>query len=134
MLDYLYTLRIWFHVESIPVRTGKQQINPKRRPTNNNANHNIIDVLKNIDNGINRIPLKLASGTVEILNVRWLFILWISKEGQVDWWIELQKLHAFKEKDNKQILCWYYIQKKGLLFIKNILMSKISSNIHLFRI
>ena len=60
MLDYLYTLRIWFHVEHIPGGTRKQQIYPKRRPTNNNANNNIIDVLKNSDNGIERLPLKLA--------------------------------------------------------------------------
>ena len=60
LLDYLYTLRIWFHVEYIPGGTNKQQIYPKRRLTNNNSNHNIIDVLKNIDNGIKRLPLKLA--------------------------------------------------------------------------
>ena len=72
------------------------------------------------------------SGAVEILNVRWPFITWISKEGKFDLWIKLQKLHAFKEKCNRQIICWYYI--KSLLFIQNIFMPKISSCIHLFRI
>ena len=33
VLDYLYTLRIWFHVERIPGGTGKQQIYPKKRST-----------------------------------------------------------------------------------------------------
>ena len=66
MLDYLYTLRTWFHVERIPGETGKQQIYPKRRPTNNNTNHNIIDVIKNSDNGIDRLPRKLAA---EIRNI-----------------------------------------------------------------
>ena len=47
-------------MERIPGGTGKQQIYPKRRPANNNANHNIIDVIKNSDNGIERLPLKLA--------------------------------------------------------------------------
>ena len=74
-----------------------------------------------------------ASGTVEILHVRWQFIKRISKEEQVDWWIKLQKLRAFKEKDNNQVLYWYYIQKT-LLFIQNILMPIISSHIHLSRI
>ena len=63
------------------------------------------------------------SGTVEILNVRWLLITFRYKEGQVDWWIKLQKLHAFKDKDNNQVLCLYCIPKKeSLLFIHNILM------------
>ena len=60
MLDYLYTLKIWFHVERIPGGTGKQQIYPKRRLTTNNANHNILDVIKNNNNGIERLPIKLA--------------------------------------------------------------------------
>ena len=60
VLDYLYTLLIWFHVEHITGGTGKQQIYLKRRPTTNKANHNIIDVLKKSDNGIEHIPLKLA--------------------------------------------------------------------------
>ena len=60
LLDYLYTLRIWFHAERVPGGTGKQPVYPERRPTKNNANHNIIDVLKNSDNGIKLLPLKLA--------------------------------------------------------------------------
>ena len=60
MLDDLYTLRIWFHVEGIAGGTSKQQIYPKRRPTTNNTNHNIIDVLKNNDYGTERLSLKLA--------------------------------------------------------------------------
>ena len=52
-----------------------------------------------------------ASGTVEILNLRWPFITWWSNEGQVDRWIKIQKLLAFKDKENKQVLCWYYIKK-----------------------
>ena len=48
-----------------------------------------------------------ASGTVEILIVCWMFIAWRSKEVQVDLWIKLQELHAFKEKDNEQVLCCY---------------------------
>ena len=71
-----------------------------------------------------------ASGIVEILNVRWPFIKWRSKEGQVYWRIKLQIFCTFKEKYNKQVLCWYYI----LLFIQNILMPTIYSHIHLFRI
>ena len=47
-------------MELIPGGTGKQQIYPERRPTTNNANYNIIDVLKNSDNGIKRLPIKLA--------------------------------------------------------------------------
>ena len=73
-----------------------------------------------------------ASVTVEILNVRWPFITWRSKEVQVDWSIKLQKLHAFKEKDKKQVFCWYYIQKI-YLFVQNILMSTIYYHVHLFR-
>ena len=53
-----------------------------------------------------------TTGTVEILNVRWAFITWWSNKGQVYWWIKLQKLRAFKEKENKQFICWYYIKKK----------------------
>ena len=34
----------------------------------------------------------LASGKVEILNVRWPFIKWLSKEVKVDWLIKLQKM------------------------------------------
>ena len=52
-----------------------------------------------------------ASGAVEILNLRQPFITCISKEVQVDWWVKLQKLHVFKEKDNKQVICCYYIKK-----------------------
>ena len=33
-----------------------------------------------------------ASRTVEIFNVRWPFIMWLSKDVQVDWWIKLQKI------------------------------------------
>ena len=56
----MYTLRIWFHVECIPDGTVNQQINPERRLTTNDANHKIIDVRKNSDSGIERLPLKLA--------------------------------------------------------------------------
>ena len=57
-----------------------------------------------------------ASGTLEILNVRWPFILLWSKEGKVDWWIKLQKLRAVKEKDNKHVDCWHDIQEKKVYY------------------
>ena len=47
-------------MERIPGGIGKQQIYSKRRPSNNNANHNLINVLKNSNNGIEPLPLKLA--------------------------------------------------------------------------
>ena len=71
-----------------------------------------------------------ASVIVEILDVCWLLITWWSQEGKVDWWIKLQKLRTFKDKDNKQVLCWYYLKK--LSFILNFLMPTIYSHIHLF--
>ena len=73
-----------------------------------------------------------ASVTVEILNVRWPFITWWFKEGKFYRWSKLQKLCAFKEKSNKQVLCWYY--KKKWLFILDFLIPTIYSPIHLFRI
>ena len=66
-------------------------------------------------NSIPRMGWFCASETFEILNVSWPFITWWSNEGQVDWWIKLQKLRAFKEKDNKQVICWYYIQKREFI-------------------
>ena len=62
-------------------------------------------------NSSSRMGWFRASGTVEIRNVRWPFITWWSNEVKVDWWIKLQKLFTFKEKEKKQVLCWYYIQK-----------------------
>ena len=47
-------------MERIPGGIGKQQIYSKRSPSNNNANHNLINVLKNSNNGIEPLPLKLA--------------------------------------------------------------------------
>ena len=44
------------------------------------------------------------------------------------------KLREFKDKENKQVLCWYYTKKGGLLFIQNNLMLTISSHIYLLRI
>ena len=41
------------------------------------------------------------SGTFESLDVCWPFIAWWSKEVQVYWWIKLQTLPPFKDKDNK---------------------------------
>ena len=67
-----------------------------------------------------------ASVTVEILNVLWPSITWWSNEGQGDLWIKLQKLRAFKDKENNQVLCWYYIQKiERLLFILKFLVPTI---------
>ena len=60
-----------------------------------------------------RMVLSRASWTVEILNVRWPFIMWRSKEVQFDWWIKLQQLRVFKDKNKKQVICWYYIQNKN---------------------
>ena len=73
-----------------------------------------------------------ASITVGIFNVSWPFITRWSKEGQVEWWIKLQKMRAFKEKDNNKVLC--FISKKSLLFILKVLMPTIDSHIHLLRI
>ena len=56
-----------------------------------------------------------ASGKVEIINVRWPFITWWSKEVQVYWWIKLQHLRAFKCKDNKPVLFWCYIKNKFII-------------------
>ena len=56
-------------------------------------------------NSIPRMGWFHASGIAEIINVCWPFIMWISKKGQVDWWIKIQKLYVFKEKYNKQVLC-----------------------------
>ena len=85
-------------------------------------------------NNIPRMGWFCASVTLEILNVCWLFITWRSKEVQGDWWIKLQKMRVFKEKYNKQVICWYYIKKWSLLFIQNILMPAIYSHVHLLRI
>ena len=76
-----------------------------------------------------------ASVTVEILNVRWLFITWLSKEGKVYWWIKLQKFRAFKDNDNKQVLCWYYMQKRKFIihpeyfYVNNIFLRQFIQNI-----
>ena len=84
------------------------------------TNKNQIEDLFRIDEnkskkGNPRIWWFCASGTVEILNVCWPFIKLISKEVQVDWWIQLQKLRGFKEKYNKQFLCWCYTQKREFI-------------------
>ena len=66
---------------------------------------------KKIKKSSPRIGWFCALGKVETLIVRWPFIRWISEEGNVHWRIKLQKLHAFKEKYNKQVICCYDIQK-----------------------
>ena len=38
-----------------------------------------------------------ASGPIEIIYVRWQFITWWSKRGQVDLWYKLHTLYAFKQ-------------------------------------
>ena len=84
---------------------------------------------------ISRMGWFCYSRTVEFLNVRWPFIMWWSKEGQVDWLIKIQKLSEFKEKDNNKVLFLVlHTKKESLLFIQNILIPTISSHIHLFRI
>ena len=51
-----------------------------------------------------------ASGRVEIIYVSWPFITWWSKEGQVDWWIKLQK--CMKSKGIKKIKLFVGITDK----------------------
>ena len=52
------------------------------------------------------------AGRVEILYVRRPLIT--CKEGQVDWWIKLQKMYAIKEITEKQVLRWYHKQTKKI--------------------
>ena len=75
-----------------------------------------------------------SSGKVEILNVCWPLITLRSKYGKSDRWTKLHKLNAFKDKDNKQVICWYYKGEESLLLILNTLMPTIYYHIHLFRI
>ena len=52
------------------------------------------------------------AGRVEILYVHRLFTM--CKEGQVDWWIKLQKMYAIKYITENQVLCWDYKQTKKI--------------------
>ena len=56
-----------------------------------------------------------ASGTVEILNVRWLFIPWWSKEGQVYWWIKLQNCVRLRRKKTSKFFVGISSKKRKFI-------------------
>ena len=52
------------------------------------------------------------AGRVEILYEHKPFTT--CKEGQVDWWIKLQKMYAIKDITEKKVLGWDYKQTKKI--------------------
>ena len=72
--------------------------------------------LKKVKKSSPRMGWFRASVKVEILNVHWPFITLWSNEGQFYWWIKLKKLLVFKEKENNQVICRYYIPKKKVYY------------------
>ena len=56
-----------------------------------------------------------ASGTVEILNVRWPLITWRSKEVQVDWWIKLQNCMRLKRKTTSKLFVGIAYKKRKFI-------------------
>ena len=74
-----------------------------------------------------------SSGPVEILNVRWPFITWLYKYGQVDWWIKLQNCIRLKRNTTIKFFVDITLKKESFWFIINILIPTMSSHIHLFR-
>ena len=90
---------------------------------------------KKVKNIIPRMGWFHASGTVEINYVRRPFITWWYKEGQVDWWIKLHKLYAFKDNNKKaSYLLVLQSNKESLSFILNLWLPTIYLQINLFRI